>query len=504
MILTPGLAEEAELVLNSEDQDLIRSWFHTWSSEDEMVDKVLLWGHTFMPTYFRDPSPQFHRDLISRFFSNQNEYVAAPRGFSKTTVVQLCTSFSVANKLDKFIVVVEKTFFEASELISAIHSVFIDPYVKTIYGSTVSVDEGGDEDETAREARGDLLINGVRIRAKGFNTSLRGMKSKAYRPTRIILDDVEEDEHINSEDQRKKYFKNYVSGVLPALDVGCHVKMFGTILHMDSLLNTMIKSHDGVIYSAWDRSSGRDPAQSLLWPERWSYDRLMEKKREMEASNKPTSDFWREYFNDPVSNDERAFKWDWLQKEYDEKDLLLKNLTTVIAIDVADSTSDSADYTGIVVVSIDDQGNWFIRHVRRVRCDIKELIETVFSLYDTWKPLRIGIEKRAFEDQVLPLLRERMEQLRLYPVVRELKHHGISKEARIKGALQGRFEMGKILFPRNSNSADERSLRFELFDFPKSVNDDLSDALAYIGQVAETPVSSPVRKTLSFDGAITY
>ena len=71
-------------------------------------------------------------------------------------------------------------------------------------------------------------------------------------------------------------------------------------------------------------------------------------------------------------------------------------------------------------------------------------------------------------------------------MVEELKHHGKNKYERIRGALQGRFQFGKIFFRKNSVD-DQDKLKLELYDFPKSKHDDLSDALAYIEQVAIRP-----------------
>ncbi len=493
-------------MLLRQDRSLLRSWFKYHNDEDELVDKVLIWGHVFMPEYFRDVSPEFHRDLVKMFFSEKNEYTAAPRGFSKTTIMQLCICYAVAHRLDKFIVIVEKTWLEAAEVISVVSSVFKSPFVQFVYQTGFYVDEGGQEGEE-RESKGDLLINGVRIRGKGFNTSIRGLKSKAYRPTRIILDDIEEDEHIRNEDQRKKYLDNYLRGIVPALEVGKHIKMVGTILHQDSLLKNMIDTHGGKVYEAWDRSKP-DPQNYLLWPERWTYDRLMEKQIEMTAVGKPSSAFWQEYFNDPIGEDQRLFKWDWLQDEYEEADIKTLALTTVVAIDCADSSLDSADFTGIASVSMDMNGNWYVKRAQRFRGTINDLVDHIFSLWNSEKPLVIGVEKRAFIDQIKPLIDEKIRILEAqgifaYPNVVELKHHGTSKINRVVGALQGRFENRKIHFKRGATD-NQKDLRMELYDFPTARYDDLADALAYCDQLYSPPPMVRRESSRVFSGGITY
>lgn len=104
-----------------------------------MVDKVILFGAYFMPDYFRDSSPDFHRMAIAMIMSEGNEYSAYPRGFSKTTILQLCVSYICAYKLRNFIVVIEKSFTEAAEVVAAIRENFITcDMINDAFGNLVS------------------------------------------------------------------------------------------------------------------------------------------------------------------------------------------------------------------------------------------------------------------------------------------------------------------------------------------------------------------------------
>lgn len=455
----------------------VRAWFTYWENEDELAEKVIIWGRFFMPDYFKQHSPLFHHELIKKNFSKQNEYSAAPRGFGKTTINQLCMMYSVANQLDKFIVIVEKTFTEASEVLRSIREEFAtNERILMVYGEMIAKEKGVTQDKV-KDAEGDIFINGVRLRAKGFNQPIRGLKSKEWRPTTIYCDDIEEDAHISSLDQRNKYKANFTQGIIPAVDIDGTIKMLGTILHQDSLLMNYIKMHKGIIWRAFDV---KDPKNTLLWKERWSYERLMEKKKQMSIDGFGSSKFAQEYLNEPVDNETRPFKWEWLQKTYEE---IPEFIRTYAAIDVADSTHDQSDYTGVVVVSIDNKHNWYIRHAKRYRVTVTGLIDLVYSLWDKYDLVSIGIEKKSFEDQVKPLLDVRSDQTGIYPHVEELKHSGQRKEDRIIGALQGRFESGKICF-EHTFKEDQKILQGELYDFPRGKNDDLADALAYISDFA--------------------
>jgi hypothetical protein len=500
---------DLEILLEHHRFPEIAAWFKFWTKSnprvvkigdefidtgvpEQMIDKVLLWGRTFMPDYIVDESPEFHRDLIAFFFSKKNEYVAAPRGFSKTTILQLCIAFSVAHRLDDFIVVVEKSHTEASEVIKGIRDVLVtSPLVRACYGEMKSTEDDGKKDP---DAKGDVRLNEVRLRAKGFNTSIRGLKSGARRPSKIVCDDVEEDDHINNPEQRQKYLDNYNKGIQPATDIEGSVKVFGTILHFDSLLYNLIRWHKGKIYRAYDPEH-HNPEETLLWPERWTWARLQEKKANM-TTEKGSSAFTQEYLNNPISDEERTFKETWLWREdrkilFDE--IKHKEFNGYCAVDVADSTREGSDWTGVVVHLVDSDGNRYRVHCKRERRNILGKVDLIFELWNRWHPYglnEIGIEKKAFEDEIRPLLEVEANRKNVYPIVTELKPAHTSKRSRIKGNLQGLYEKGKIwtiVDEFGRPMMDEEALFNELYNFPSSANDDLSDAEAYITDMVLVP-----------------
>src|SRR5680860_843358 len=377
MIVNKQLQKDLLLLLEANRWDMIKVFFSNWDNREELIDKVLLWGHFFLSHYFRDQSPEFHRELINRFFSRRNEYTAAPRGFSKTTIIQTCIMFSVVNKLDNFIALIEKTFTEAAEVLRGVHDEFLDnERILICYGELIGTNDIARAKYAGmknKDAEGDTFINGVRLRGKGFNSTIRGLKSRQWRPTRIILDDVEEDDHISNPEQREKYINNYNKGIQPAVDVDGAIKVFGTILHQDSLLKNLIDSHNGLIFKAYDPD---DPENTLLWADRWSYEKLETKKKDMTQNGRSANAFAQEYLNDPISEEERTFKFEmlWemipngsggeyrvpvrriLMSEFEE----MRKHTTFngyAQIDVADTTTPGADYTALVVQFVDPNNN---------------------------------------------------------------------------------------------------------------------------------------------------
>lgn len=528
MLKDKQLQDDLILLLKSGRWDMVEAFFSNCRREEELIDKVLLWGHFFLPHYFRDSSPEFHRELILRFFSEKNEYTAAPRGFSKTTIIQTCIMFSVVNKLDKFIVLIEKNFTEAAEVLRGVHDEFLDnKRILLCYGEMI-----GKKDIALaklsilknKDAQGDTFINGVRLRGKGFNSTIRGLKSRQWRPTTIILDDVEEDDHINNPEQREKYLSNYNKGVQPAVDITGSIKIFGTILHQDSLLKNLIDSHKGKIFRAYDTD---DPENTLLWESRWNFKTLEAKKKDMTQNGRSANAFAQEYLNDPISDDERVFKFDSLWEMISDNNgdkyrvprmrITMEQLeemrkkttfTGYAMIDVADTVTPSADYTGMVVHFVDPFGNRYRVDVRREKRNINGVIDLIFEIWKKWQPyglISIGIEKKGFEDQIVPLYDIKKEEYRIYPVIEELKPMGRNKQDRIRGALEGLYESGKVYSVGRIKEGkfisirDTDKLLDELYDFPSAKNDDISDAEAYSADIVKIPTQDTGKKTPHHD-----
>lgn len=484
-----SLKRELDALITGGKFNYLPTWFKHFETEEEMVFKVYLWGYLFMTDYFRSKACDAHLELIRRFFSKENEYTAFPRGFGKTTINQLCIAFSCAHHLDEFIPVIEKSWDEASNVLLGVRDIFNGHLIKQAYGELVGREVGGEEAEKMPDAKGDLFINGVRLRALGFNKTIRGLKHKAWRPTRIVVDDVESEEHIGSPEQREKYMDNYMKGIVPSVDINGTIKVTGTILHFDSLLWNLVEGHNGLICRAYDK---KDPKNTLLWPDLWSWDALEKKRLQMEQDGIGSDAFYQEYLNEPIGEENRVFKWEWLNRTYKEEDLKFKDLNYYACFDVADSTTDGSDYTGVVVVGVDSEDNWYVKSVHRYRLDILSLINKIFEVWNFEGMRKIGVEKKAFEDQVKPLLDSETSKRGIFPIVEELKHGGRRKIDRIKGALQGKFRQGKIFFKEGALD-DTNILKEELYSISSNLiaskNDDLGDSLAYISQISELPMS---------------
>jgi len=229
-----------------------------------------------------------------------------------------------------------------------------------------------------------------------------------------------------------------------------------------------IKNGWAVVYK---RAINKDG--SLLFPERLTKEFLDNAKRTMGSYL-----FANQYQNEIIPEEKQVFKKAWLKKYV----ALPEVFNTFAFIDPAISTADTADYTGVAVVSVDVEQNWYVRFAVRLRINPSQLIELCFKLYDQFKCAVIGIEDIAFQKAIVHFALEEMKRrARRIPISGIKRGTDKTKQTRILG-LVPRFEWGTIYL--NHGLED---LEMELLKFPRSQHDDILDALASIEQIVHYP-----------------
>ena len=193
-----------------------------------------------------------------------------------------------------------------------------------------------------------LTSTDIKVEAIGSGKKIRGRRHRNWRPDLIVLDDIENDENVNTPDQRKKLENWFYKAVSKAGDTYTDIVYIGTILHYDSLLSKVLKNPEyhcvkyrGVIsfsdnhklWNAWEtiytnleNENRQEDAQEffeanreemlegteVLWEAKLSYyDLMIIKISEGEAS------FNSEIQNDPIDPDSCTFNEEWFDF-YDE------------------------------------------------------------------------------------------------------------------------------------------------------------------------------------------
>jgi len=426
----------------------------------------------FLPHYLTSHTPKFHSDIYTLLPDNKRLLIAAPRGFAKSTIISRFYPLWLA----LFGKAKDITIISASETLAI---GFLRDIKRELEINTLIKSIWGDQKTDKWTENHIILKTGTQIRARGAGGQIRG-----FRPDVIVCDDIETDESVESEEQRKKIkdwlFKACLNTLLP----DGQIIIIGTIIHPLSVLADLLAMDNKWVkrkFQAYE--DGREESGKELWGELWNHEKLQQRKAEIGSWA-----FSSEYLNNPISNETAPVKegqiryWTDLPKQY----------SCVIAVDPAYSDDETADYKVAVVVAIDQRLNRYLLSYVRTHEPIGDFQDSIINLFLNYKTTLTGVGipnsgvEKAFFDSFLKKCEER--KLLSIPVV-ELKNtftnvatsiSARNKRARVVSALQPLFEQGKYYIGANHIEA-----RDELLTIGSSRWDDLVDAMAYAEQIIQ-------------------
>lgn len=475
-------------------------------------------GRTYLPHYLTAPSSKMHKKFYVQFRevieaandSGEGARIAkaAPRGNAKSTLSSLilplwCLLFS--KRL--FIIIISDTTGQADEFLEFIKAELeINERLAEDFPQIVT--------EGPRWKVGQILTrNGIQLRCFGKGKRMRGIRHGSRRPDLVLCDDLEDDESVDSPEQRSKQEKWFFRALMK---IGARDTVFiviGTILHYDSLLAKLLNRPGWsgekfkavitwsvsplwqeweFIYTGDEKEADRFFAKfrddmlketEVLWPEVEDYYYLMK----MRVSDGPAF-FDSEKQNEPINPDDCLFQGSWIviMEEAEERAAVKGDgYQYYAAVDPSmGKKSRKADPSAIVIAAVGKGG-----HIDIVEADIRKrhpdaIMEDLFNLFTVYPFIRLGIEEvqfqELFKDQVL---KEGMKR-GIYLPVEGVRPH-IDKTLRIS-KLQPQIKNGVIRFRRNQTTLIDQ-LRY----FPKADHDDGPDALEMVFSLIQAGVGGP-------------
>lgn len=454
-------------------------------------------------------TPDFHREGWA-LFTGKDKMVAlaAPRGHAKTT--GMTVSYGLATLLfreRKFMVLVSDTESQAS--------MFLGYFTEQLQENTALIELFGlkrnEEGKVVflKETSTDIIVqmedgHKFRVIAKGAEQKMRGLIWNGSRPDIILCDDMENDELVMNKERREKMRRWFHSALLPCLSSKGIIRVVGTILHMDSLLERLMPkpfdrwSHQEPLKlwsetrrAGWKSVKYRahtDDFSLVLWPEKHSEATLKQKRKEYIEQGLPDV-YSQEYLNVPLDESVSYFKRNDFDHITDEDKRL--PLKMYITADLAISEAERADYSVFVIGGMDEHRRLHIKNVIRERLDGREIVDMIINLERIYRPEVFGIEEMQVQKAIGPFLREEMVKNNVYPNLFLLKHGGKDKIARAR-SIQARMRAKAVKFDK---SADWYStFEDELTRFPRDTHDDQVDAFAYLGLLLDRMVEAPTQE----------
>lgn len=189
--------------------------------------------------------------------------------------------------------------------------------------------------------------------------------------------------------------------------------------------------------------------------------------------------FANQYLNEIFPSDKAVFKREWFRYTVE----IPTKVYTFAMIDPAISTEDGSDYTGITVVSVDADGNWYFRLAKRERLNPTQIVDLPFKLMEQFNCNGIGVESVAFQKVLIHLIAREMAVRKKNVPLKEVKvPTDKTKEMRIMGALVPLFEWGRAFLAPGMEDFEK-----ELLQFPRSQFDDISDSAAHLKEIIFYP-----------------
>ncbi|MEA4892636.1 MAG: phage terminase large subunit [Peptococcaceae bacterium] len=480
-------------------------------------------GRAYFGHYFRRPSPDFHRELDQLWTSGVmkgldpatdrkiierkdgcRKAVAAPRGHAKSTTFTFKDSLhAILYEYKHYLLILSDSTEQAEGFLGDIKA--------ELEENSYILEDFGPLQGKAWTSGCLLTSTGVKAEAIGSGKKVRGRRHRNWRPDLIVLDDIENDENVNTPEQRRKLASWFYKAVSKAGDTYTDIVYIGTILHYDSLLSKVLVNpeYDSVkfrgvlsfatrreLWDAWEaiyidltNPQHKEDAQDfyeanraemlegtkVLWPEKQSYLALMIKRiSEGEAS------FNSEIQNDPVDPANCTFPEEWFDfwdQQPEQPDFKDPRFVLIGAVDPSLGKNEKADTNSLINLAKDTTtGYLYVYEASVERRKPDQIIEDAIEMQrrnkrDLQKGFRaFGVETVQFQYFFKDILVKQSAAVGEYLPIEEINNLQ-NKRLRIEALAP--FVKNKYL----KFCSKHKTLLQQMREYPMGKNDDGPDGL---------------------------
>jgi len=462
------------------------------------------YAEVFFKHFLKLPNSLFHRFLYKTLQREINGgktckwAIAAPRRSSKSSLVSniLPLWCTVYNKR-KFILLVSDTAGQAEDFLSDVKvELETNMLLATAFPHAVGKGKVWRTDEI-------ITNNNVKIKALGTGTKIRGRKFGADRPDLIIGDDLENEEMVRSEIQRRFVQDEWFNkGLMFAGSDDVQFFIVGTVIGKDSLMAALLnpsqypdwssrrfkaveKFSMSPLWDKWkqlymdrfdldrketslkffeDNKAEMLDGTAVLWPEGRPYYELMQIKAGNESA------FLAEQQNESIDLTKiyvTKEQLHWESFDYGEHKKAVERAFKFGAIDPSlGKKSHKGDYSAIVTVARDPiTGYIYVLDMDLKRRSVDDQINDIIKLYERYPWRMFGVETVAFQYVVASALRKKSRELGAYIPLKEI-NQTTDKKVRFEGIVplltDGTIIFDRIKYRQNSsyNLAIEQIVTF--------------------------------------------
>lgn len=327
------------------------------------------------------------------------------------------------------------------------------------------------------------LTNGNAILERSVGSQIRGLH-----PQEIIIDDPLKEFSLAGIQRVTDWF---FGDMIPTLHHTASLRMIGTPFTYTDIFSQLEENQAYTVRKYPCLDSMNEP----LWPDRWDYDALMQRKAEIGSLK-----FTREYLCIPVSTGTALFDPDYVNacknKEYILKLGNRKDAGYKYYVGVDPAISTDGDYNVIIVLEVDENQNKAIVHVDRSKnVEFRENIEKIRLIGKIFQPEAVLFETNTFAKSFTQELRNVSDlNVKDFNTTRRKKQEIILN-------LQMNIENGKMIFPYGDNNSKKMTTvlieELSMFSITESgkfegvgAHDDLVMGLALANAASQSPTDT--------------
>ncbi|MDP8259541.1 MAG: phage terminase large subunit [Candidatus Gygaella obscura] len=468
----------------------------------------------YMSKHISIKPSEAHRDIYKMLSEvtidrGKKIVIAAPRDFGKSTMITLVyIVYLICYSKEQFIVIISNTASQAEKILDNVRSELTEN--DALHQDFPDIFEDSNRVKPPRWTRNDVTTrNHIEILALGYGQQIRGRKHMNYRPSLIILDDLESGENTYSSETKEKMQIWLERSVLKAGSNLSNFIFIGTVHNSFSLLGEYLNSEH---HPAWigrkykvvqewpknmylwekcwkirigkelyngkkgesaakryyqDNKVVMDEGAVILWPEKWDLYKLMDMNAENEFS------FSSEMQNEPVDTDKLSFdvdKFTYWSDQYLSVDALLRDLGDDVSFyGACDPALGGGDYSAIIVIA-KQKDDYYIIVSDIAHKDQDKLIRDILAYAKRYHFSDFVVEANNFQELLVAALEKEAMDQKISINLTGLKNSG-PKQKRIM-ELYSWIKNGSIKFCRS-----DKLLLDQFSGFPLCKHDDGPDAL---------------------------
>jgi len=487
--------------------------------EKDLSDKDLIKqaAEADLLTFIRLVAPHrmlgaIHEELCywwQREDAKDNQLVLLPRDHQKSAMIAYRVAWWITRHPETTVLYVSATANLAEKQLKSIKDILTSDIYRFYWPEMVNELEGKrerwavDEISVDHPKRKEEGVRDATVKAAGITANVTGLHCNV-----AVLDDVvvPDNAYTNTGREQVRAFYSQLSSIE---STGAKEWAVGTRYHPGDLYKDMMdmteiyfddtdEETEEHVYETFERTV--ETNGEFLWPKQRRADgkafgfdakELARKK----AKYLDVTQFYAQYYNNPNAVETQLIdKSRFLYYNKEQIDNISgawyigDNMLSVYAsMDFAYSVSNTADYTVIAVIGVDEDNNYYILDIDRFKTNkISVMYDRAEAVYRKWKFKRLRCEVVAAQRLIVQQFKEYMRGQQIAFSIDEYNPpRNMSKAERIAAILEPRYSNGQIWHYKGGNC---QILEEELI-LNNPEHDDVKDAVAACIEICKAPMT---------------